>query len=74
MHNLCGQSKHRDAQSRLDSDLNAMLKERKDEFLPAREYVSGADVSHYREVNVPVGRTKSPWGDWESTMTPELGG
>ncbi|MCX6628399.1 MAG: sulfatase [Candidatus Solibacter sp.] len=72
IHNLCGQSKHRDTQSRLDRDLNAMLKERKDEFLPAREYVSRAGLGHYREVNVPVGQVKSPWGDWESTMAPEL--
>ena len=67
MHNLCGQSGHRDAQSRLDRDLNAMLKERKDEFLPAGEYVKRAGVGHYREVNGPVGHTRSPWGDWEST-------
>jgi arylsulfatase A-like enzyme len=67
MHNLCGQSNHRDLQSRLDRDLNAMLKERKDDFLPAREYVRRAAVGHYGEVNVPVGHVRSPWGDWEST-------
>jgi arylsulfatase A-like enzyme len=74
MHNLCGQSNHRDAQSRLDRDLNAMLKERKDDFLPAREYVKRAGVGHYREVNVPVGRVKSPWGDWESTYKEPVDG
>jgi len=44
-----------------------MLKERKDDFLPAREYVRRAAVGHYGEVNVPVGHVRSPWGDWEST-------
>ena len=68
MHNLCGRIEGREVQSRLDRDLDARLKERKDEFLPAREYVKRAGVGHYREVNVAVGRVKSPWGDWESTM------
>ena len=68
MHNLCGRIEYRDLQSRLDRDLNTRLKERKDEFLPAREYVRRAGVGHYREVNVAAGRVKSPWGDWESTM------
>jgi hypothetical protein len=74
MHNLCGRPAHRDAQSHMDRDLSAMLKERKDDFLPAREYVSQAGVGHYREVKVPVGYVKSPWGDWESTMMAESGG
>jgi arylsulfatase A-like enzyme len=69
MHNLCGRAEAREVQSRLDRELNAALKERKDEFLPARDYIARAGVAHYREVNVPVGRTKSPWGDWESTIT-----
>jgi arylsulfatase A-like enzyme len=67
MHNLCGQPGHRDVQSHLDRDLNAILKERKDDFLPARDYISRDRLGHYREVNVPVGYVKSPWGDWEST-------
>jgi arylsulfatase A-like enzyme len=74
MNNLCGQAGQRSAQSRLDRDLNAMLKERKDDFLPAGEYVKRAGVAHYREVNVPVGRTKSPWGDWESTYKEPVDG
>jgi arylsulfatase A-like enzyme len=67
MHNLCGQSNHRDAQALLDRELNAMLKQRKDDFLPAGEYVKRAGVGHYREVNAAVGHVRSPWGDWEST-------
>ena len=74
MHNLCGQSGHRDVQARLDRDLNAMLKARKDDFLPAGEYVARAGVGHYREVSVPVGHVKSPWGDWESTYKEPVNG
>ncbi len=72
IHNLCGRSEHRDVQSRLERDLDAMLKERNDDFLPAREYVRRAGVGHYREVNVAVGRVRSPWGDWESTMRADV--
>jgi arylsulfatase A-like enzyme len=74
MHNLCAQPGQRDVQSRLNRDLNAMLKERKDDFLPAGEYVRRAAVGHYREVNVPLGRTRSPWGDWESTYKEPIDG
>jgi arylsulfatase A-like enzyme len=70
MRNLCGRVEARDVQARLDRELNAALKEREDEFLPARDYVERAGVGHYREVNVPVGHVKSPWGDWESTIIP----
>jgi arylsulfatase A-like enzyme len=66
MHNLCGKDKQQ--QARLDRVLDATLRQRKDEFLPAAEYVKRANVGHYREVNVPVGRHPSPWGDWDSTL------
>ncbi len=66
--NLCGQPGHKALQSRLERALAARLRERKDEFLPAAEYVSRAGLGHYREVNLPVGRTKSPWGDWDATL------
>ena len=72
MHNLCGRIEGREVQSRLDRDLDASLKERKDEFLPAREYVRRAGLEHYREVNVAAGRVRSPWGDWESTMNEDV--
>ncbi len=68
MHNLCGRSEHRDLQSRLDRSLDLMLRRRNDDFLPAAEYVKRAGVGHYREVNVPIGRHASPWGDWDSTL------
>ena len=68
MHNLCNRSEHRDLRSRLDRALDATLRQRKDEFLPAAEYVRRAGVGHYQEVNVPVGRHPSPWGDWDSTL------
>jgi arylsulfatase A-like enzyme len=66
MHNLCG--KNNPLQARLDRALDATLRRRQDEFLPAAEYVKRANVGHYREVNVPVGRHASPWGDWDSTL------
>jgi len=31
--------------------------------------VQRAGVGHDREVNVPLGRHPSPWGDWDSTLT-----
>ena len=70
MHNLCGKSEHKDLQARLDQALNTQLRRRKDDFLPAAQYIKRAGVGHYREVNVPVGRHPSPWGDWDSTLTP----
>lgn len=68
-HNLCNQPAAAELQSTLERKLQAMLKVRKDEFLPAKEYVREAHVGHYREVNVKVGHVKSPWGDWESTLS-----
>ena len=66
MHNLIGKSA--ELQSRLDGELDAELKRRKDDFLPAADYIRRAGVGHYREVNAKVGHTVSPWGDWESTL------
>jgi len=48
--------------------LDVNLREVRDDFLPAAEYVKRAGVGHYREVNSPVGHVRSPWGDWESTL------
>jgi arylsulfatase A-like enzyme len=72
MHNLCGRAEHKQLQSRLDRALDARLRSLKDDFLPASEYVKRANVGHYREVNAKVGHVRSPWGDWESTLTVEL--
>ena len=52
----------------LDRQLDAELKRRKDDFLPAARYIDRAGVGHYGEVNVKVGHHVSPWGDWESTL------
>jgi arylsulfatase A-like enzyme len=68
MHNLIGKPEHSGLQTRLDNMLDAMLRTRKDDFLPAAEYVKRAGVGHYVEVNAPVGRHPSPWGDWDSTL------
>jgi arylsulfatase A-like enzyme len=68
MHNLIGKSGARGLQARLDRELDAELKRRKDDFLPAAEYIRRAGVGHYREVNMKVGRHRSPWGDWDSTL------
>jgi arylsulfatase A-like enzyme len=68
MHNLCGKADHRELQRRLDRALDDTLRLHKDEFLPAAEYVKRANVAHYLEVNVEVGRHPSPWGDWDSTL------
>ena len=68
MHNLCGQSAHKDLQQRLDRVLDARLRDVHDEFLPAADYIKRAGAGHYKEVISPVGHCKSPWGDWESTL------
>jgi arylsulfatase A-like enzyme len=70
MHNLLGKTEHRDLQARLDKELDTTLKLRKDDFLPAAEYAKRAGVQHYQELNVPIGRHPSPWGDWDSTLSP----
>jgi arylsulfatase A-like enzyme len=69
-HNLVNTQSAAELKSRLDGQLAGTLKEVGDEFLPAAEYVRRASVGHYREVNVPIGTTRSPWGDWESTLKP----
>ena len=65
--NLCGRPESVALQASLNRQLDAMLQKVKDDFLPAKEYIARAGVGHYKEVNVKVGFTKSPWGDWEST-------
>ena len=69
MHNLCGSADSRRLQAQLDRALDERLRARKDEFLPAAEYIKRAGVENYKEVHTPVGHTTSPWGDGRSTMT-----
>jgi len=63
-HNLVADTPLR---ARLDSQLGAELRRRHDDFLPARRYLEDAGLTGYKEVNEPVGQSRSPWGDWEST-------
>ena len=70
MRNLIDRPEARALRSRLDRELDAELKRRHDDFLPAAEYVRRAGLAHYRELNVPIGRHPSPWGDWDSTLLP----
>lgn len=66
--NLVGQERQRDLQARMDRRLETMLKRVGDEFLPGARYVERAHAEHYLEVNNPIGQTRSPWGDWASTL------
>ena len=68
MHNLCNRAEGKEIQRELDRSLDAELRAIKDDFLPAAEYVRRAGVGHYREVNTAAGRSRSPWGDWQSTL------
>ncbi len=68
MRNLINQPESRALQAQLDSDLDRELRRRKDDFLPAQTYVRRAGLAHYKEVNVPIGKHPSPWGDWDSTL------
>jgi hypothetical protein len=70
MHNLVAKPEGKETLLRLDRELDAELKLRKDDFLPAAEYLRRAGLSHYREANVAIGRHPSPWGDWNSTLQP----
>lgn len=70
MRNLVAKPEGKELLTRFDRLLDAELKLRKDDFLPAEEYLRRAGLSHYREANVPSGRHPSPWGDWDSTLQP----
>lgn len=70
MHNLIGRAEAKQPQAKLDHALDAELKVRKDEFLPAGEYVRRFGLGQYNEVNIKVGHHSSPWGDWNSTLQP----
>ena len=69
MHNLCGNRQWGAVQEALDGELERWLKRLDDGFLPASEYVRRAGVGHFMELQWPIGRTYSPWGDWKSTLS-----
>jgi arylsulfatase A-like enzyme len=66
--NLCNQREAAEIQSAMERQLTARLRSLNDDFLPAEQYVQRAGVGHYREVNVKVNYSESPWGDWKSTL------
>jgi arylsulfatase A-like enzyme len=66
--NLAGNAESQALRRELDGSLDALLRKRKDGFLPARTYLENAHLTHYREANVPAGSCRSPWGDWQSTL------
>lgn len=68
MHNLCGRPEAKAIQARLDIELSGWLDTLNDQFLPAMDYLRRDHLSHYLETKFPVGYTRSPWGDWESTL------
>ena len=72
MRNLVDKPEAKALQARLNRELDAELKLRKDDFLPAAEYMRRAGVGHYREANTKIGRHQSPWGDWDSTLVAEM--
>lgn len=67
--NLIASSAHAVVRSTLERELRGHLQRTGDEFLPALTYLKRAGLQHYKEANVAVGHTRSPWGDWESTLT-----
>ncbi len=68
MHNLCGNPRYRDLQASLEHALDARLRALGDEFLPAARYVERIQAGQYHELKTKVNFTRSPWGDWESTL------
>jgi len=73
MHNLCGQPQARGIQAALDAELNGWLRRLGDQFLPAADYLRRDHLEHYVETQFPIGRARSPWGDWESTLAKPTG-
>ena len=68
MHNLVNA---RALRATLDRQLDARLRALKDDFLPAARYMERSGAAHYHELHTPIGFTRSPWGDWESTLKAE---
>ena len=73
LRNLCGRAEARDIQARMDRELNAWLQESGDQFLPARAYLERDRLTHFVETQFPVAQVRSPWGDWQSTLSKPAG-
>jgi arylsulfatase A-like enzyme len=52
----------------LEAELAAWRHRLDDGFLPAETYLRRDGLAHYLEARVPVGVSRSPWGDWRSTL------
>jgi hypothetical protein len=57
-------------QANLEAELHNWLQLLGDQFLPADEYLRRDNLTGYWETQMPIGHCISPWGDWESTLTP----
>lgn len=54
----------------LDAELTGWLERLGDAFGSAKDDLERDGWAHYAEQQVEIGRTVSPWGDWESPMEP----
>jgi arylsulfatase A-like enzyme len=68
MHNRRADPGYKSVQRRLDTMLDALLKQYGDDFLPGQEYVARFGYERNREIAAKPGHSVSPWGDWQSTM------
>jgi hypothetical protein len=59
---------HARVRSALEAELTAWRHRLDDAFLPADAYLRRDGLGHYLETKVPVGVSRSPWGDWRSTL------
>lgn len=71
--NLCGRPDVAALQEQLERELSRWLNRLGDDFLPADEYLRRDGLTHYVEQETPISYQRSPWGDWESTLSPPHG-
>jgi arylsulfatase A-like enzyme len=68
MENLCNHPDSKHIQAEMEGELNVWLKALKDDFLPANTYLERDRLTNYMEPYAAVTFTRSPWGDWQSTL------
>jgi arylsulfatase A-like enzyme len=73
MRNLCGRLEAREIQARMDAQLNQWLDALDDRFLPAQAYLERDRLTHFLETKFPIGYSRSPSGDWQSTLPKPMG-
>ncbi len=71
--NLIEDDRHVDLKRALEADLSRWLDRLEDRFEPAEAYLQRDALTHYGEVQWPVGYKQSSAGDWRSTMAPPAG-